>query len=103
MDCLYWLPMDYFLSKVLMWSATWPKQVQTLAEDFLVDYVQINIGSLALSANRNIRQIVEVYEEMEKKPKLMQLLKEISGDRNSKIIVFVETKKKVDDITKSIR
>lgn len=86
-----------------MWSATWPKQVQALAEDFLVDYVQINIGSLALSANRNIRQIVEVYEEVEKKSKLMALLKEISGDRNNKVIVFVETKKKVDDITKSIR
>lgn len=41
--------------QVLMWSATWPKQVQALAEDFLVDYVQINVGSLALSANRNIR------------------------------------------------
>lgn len=33
----------------------------------------------------------------------MALLKEIGSDRNNKIIVFVETKKKVDDITKSIR
>lgn len=27
--------------QVLMWSATWPKQVQALAEEFLVDYVQV--------------------------------------------------------------
>ncbi|KAF5304044.1 hypothetical protein FQA39_LY01829 [Lamprigera yunnana] len=89
--------------QVLMWSATWPKQVQALAEDFLVDYVQINVGSLALSANRNIRQIVEVYDDNEKEGKLLNLLKEIAADQNNKTIIFVETKKKVDDITKSIR
>lgn len=45
-----------------MWSATWPKEVQALAEDFLHDYIQINIGSLSLAANHNIRQHVEVME-----------------------------------------
>jgi ATP-dependent RNA helicase DDX5/DBP2 len=52
--------------QVLMWSATWPKEVQTLAEDFLNDYVQVNIGSLQLAANHNIMQIVEVCQEQEK-------------------------------------
>ncbi|XP_022910830.1 uncharacterized protein [Onthophagus taurus] len=89
--------------QVLMWSATWPKQVQALAEEFLVDYIQVNVGSLALTANHNIRQIVDVCEEHEKEGKLMNLLKEIGSDRNNKIIIFVETKKKVDDITKAIR
>ena len=37
-----------------------------LAEDFLVDYIQVNIGSLDLCANHNIMQIVEVCEEYEK-------------------------------------
>lgn len=27
--------------QVLMWSATWPKEVQALAEDFLNDYIQV--------------------------------------------------------------
>lgn len=27
--------------QTLMWSATWPKEVRKLAEDFLVDYVQV--------------------------------------------------------------
>ncbi|XP_044755295.1 DEAD-box ATP-dependent RNA helicase 20-like isoform X2 [Coccinella septempunctata] len=89
--------------QVLMWSATWPKQVQALAEEFLVDYIQVNIGGLALSANHNIKQIVDVCEENEKEEKLIKLLKEIGSDRLNKIIVFVETKKKVDDITKAIR
>lgn len=89
--------------QVLMWSATWPKQVQALAEEFLDNYIQINIGGLALQANHNIRQIVDVCEEHEKEAKICQLLKEICSDRNNKIIIFVETKKKVDDITKVIR
>ncbi|XP_012244482.1 uncharacterized protein LOC117164123 [Bombus vancouverensis nearcticus] len=89
--------------QVLMWSATWPKEVQALAEDFLSDYIQINIGSLTLAANHNIRQIIEICQEHEKETKLSGLLREIGKDRGSKMIIFVETKKKVDDITKAIK
>lgn len=55
--------------QVLMWSATWPKEVKKLAEDFLHDYVQINIGSLELSANHNIVQIIDVCRDNEKDQK----------------------------------
>ena len=55
--------------QLCMWSATWPKEVRRLAEDFLNDYVQINIGSLELCANHNINQYVEVCDEYEKEPK----------------------------------
>ncbi|KAF3852321.1 hypothetical protein F7725_005676 [Dissostichus mawsoni] len=55
--------------QTLMWSATWPKEVRQLAEDFLKDYVQINIGALQLSANHNILQIVDVCNDMEKEDK----------------------------------
>uniref|UniRef100_A0A1B6M409 RNA helicase n=1 Tax=Graphocephala atropunctata TaxID=36148 RepID=A0A1B6M409_9HEMI len=89
--------------QVLMWSATWPKEVQALAEDFLNDYIQINIGSLELAANHNIRQIVDVCQDSEKEMKLSKLLREIGQERGFKAIIFVETKKKVDDITKSIK
>lgn len=43
--------------QVLMFSATWPKEVKNLAEEYLNDYLQINIGSLNLSANHNILQV----------------------------------------------
>ncbi|XP_063363100.1 uncharacterized protein LOC134651918 isoform X2 [Cydia amplana] len=89
--------------QVLMWSATWPKEIQTLAEDFLNDYIKVNIGSLNLSANNNIKQIIEICEEHEKEHKLTNLLKEISSERDNKVIVFVETKKKVDDIARAVR
>lgn len=81
-----------------MWSATWPKEVKNLAEEFLHDYIQINIGSLNLSANQNILQIVDVCDDSEKDAKLIKLLSEIQTDRESKTIIFGETKKKVDDI-----
>ncbi|XP_017085327.1 ATP-dependent RNA helicase dbp2 [Drosophila eugracilis] len=94
--------------QVVMWSATWPKEVQALAGDFLNDYIQINIGSMSLSANHNIRQIVEICTEMEKPQRMVRLLKEITPSNNSanngnKIIIFVETKIKVEDILQIIR
>lgn len=58
--------------QTLMWSATWPKEVRQLAEDFLKDYVQINIGALQLSANHNILQIVDVCSDMEKEDKSVE-------------------------------
>lgn len=55
--------------QVLMWSATWPKEVKNLAEEYLVDYTQLNVGSLQLAANNNILQIVDVCMEHEKENK----------------------------------
>lgn len=89
--------------QVLMWSATWPKEVQALAEDFLGDYIMIRVGSLSLAANHNIRQIIQICQEEDKENRIIKLLKEIAADRTNKIIVFVETKKKVEDVLKLIR
>lgn len=63
----------------------------------------IRVGSLALAANHNIRQIVQICQEEEKETRIIKLLKDIAADRTNKIIVFVETKKKVEDVLKSIR
>ncbi|CAH1170014.1 unnamed protein product [Phaedon cochleariae] len=89
--------------QTLMWSATWPKEVQNLAQEFLKDYVQINVGSLQLSANHNILQIIDVCQEFEKETKLSTLLKEIMAEKENKTIIFIETKRKVDDITRKMK
>lgn len=34
--------------QTLLWSATWPKEVQSIAADFLTDYYQVTIGSREL-------------------------------------------------------
>ncbi|GAB6032664.1 putative ATP-dependent RNA helicase ddx17 [Chamberlinius hualienensis] len=89
--------------QTLMWSATWPKEVRNLAEEFLKDYVQVNIGSLQLSANHNILQIIDVCQESEKEVKLEKLLHEIMNEKDNKTIIFVETKRRVDDLTRRMR
>jgi len=89
--------------QTLMWSATWPKEVRILAEDFLNDYIQINVGSLTLAANHNILQIIDVCQENEKESKVQRLLDEIMSERECKTIIFAETKRKVDDLTRIMR
>ncbi|KAI4877534.1 hypothetical protein NFI96_015813 [Prochilodus magdalenae] len=89
--------------QTLMWSATWPKEVRQLAEDFLKEYVQINVGALQLSANHNILQIVDVCSDGEKEDKLLRLLEEIMSEKENKTIIFVETKRKCDDLTRRMR
>jgi len=90
--------------QVLMWSATWPKEVRQLAHDFLhKDYIHINIGAQDLSANHNILQIVDVCEEHEKETKLARLLEEIGSDQTAKMLIFTETKRKADELTRVMR
>lgn len=81
--------------QTLMWSATWPKEVRSLAREFLGKYVQINIGSEDLHANHNIRQHVEVIRDTDKYGRLVELLKDFG---KSKAIVFVETRRKADEL-----
>jgi ATP-dependent RNA helicase DDX5/DBP2 len=46
--------------QTLMWSATWPKEIQTICREFLTNAYQVTIGSLTTEANKNIKQIIEV-------------------------------------------
>ena len=64
--------------------------------------IQVNIGSMELTANHNIAQIVEVVSDFEKRGKLEQHLDKISAE-NAKVLIFVGTKRVADDITKYLR
>ena len=86
-----------------MFSATWPKEVRKLAEDFISNAMQINIGAQELRANPNIKQIVEVCQEADKQRRLREILGDIMRLRESKVIIFAETKKRVDAINKFIQ
>lgn len=92
--------------QVLMWSATWPKEVRNLAADFLGEnYIQLNIGSLELSANHNIRQTIKICGDSEKEEQLQSLLESIydSDKEVGKIIIFAETKARVESVARYIR
>ncbi|CAG9793788.1 unnamed protein product [Diatraea saccharalis] len=89
--------------QILMFSATWPKEVQYLAEDYLGEYVQVNVGSTELSANHNIKQHIHICEQEEKLNKFKSIMHDISGDGFGKILVFTNTKKFVDNLTMMLR
>jgi len=89
--------------QTLMFSATWPKEVRTLAADFQIDPVFLNVGSMELSANHNITQVVEIVDEYRKQHRLTELLQNCLNDPAPKVMVFVETKRKADDLTREMR
>ncbi|PKY01504.1 ATP-dependent RNA helicase dbp2 [Aspergillus campestris IBT 28561] len=86
-----------------MWSATWPKEVRQLASDFLNDYIQVNIGSMDLSANHRITQIVEVVSDFEKRDKMIKHMEKIMETKTNKVLIFTGTKRIADEITRFLR
>ncbi|KAK7265642.1 hypothetical protein RJT34_33264 [Clitoria ternatea] len=87
--------------QTLYWSATWPKEVETLARQFLRIPYKVIIGSPDLKANQSIKQVVEVLTDMEKYNRLIRLLKEVMD--GSRVLIFMETKKGCDQVTRQLR
>ncbi|KAF5957452.1 hypothetical protein HYC85_004677 [Camellia sinensis] len=87
--------------QTLYWSATWPKEVETLARQFLRNPYKVIIGSPYLKANQSINQVVEVVTEVEKYNRLIRLLKEVMD--GNRILIFMETKKGCDQVTRQLR
>lgn len=88
--------------QTVMWSATWPEEVRLLAQDFLVNHVQITVGSTELCANHNIHQIIQVCDEFDKEDQLIKNLQEIMADGNKRTLIFVATKAKVVSLVQSL-
>jgi len=78
--------------QTLMFSATFPREIQRLASDFLEsDYVFVSIGRVG-STNDFITQNIEYAEEGDKRDRLMRLLLDCEG----LTVIFVETKRGAD-------
>jgi len=89
--------------QTLMFSATWPKVVRELAHEFLQpDVVQVKIGAAELQASHNVCQEIQMVEEDQKEKAILKLLTE-STTSLARILVFVETKRKCDALTQSLR
>uniref|UniRef100_A0A0N5B741 RNA helicase n=1 Tax=Strongyloides papillosus TaxID=174720 RepID=A0A0N5B741_STREA len=79
-----------------MFSATFPKEIQMLAQDFLLpNYVFLAVGRVG-STSENISQKVVWVEENDKRSLLMDLLD--GGDSQALTLVFVETKRGASDL-----
>lgn len=79
--------------QTLMFSATWPVEVERIASDFLSNPIKITKGSNELSANKRVTQTVHVIDRNKKIDKLLEVLKENSKE---KTILFGLYKKSVD-------
>uniref|UniRef100_A0A3Q1C672 RNA helicase n=1 Tax=Amphiprion ocellaris TaxID=80972 RepID=A0A3Q1C672_AMPOC len=81
------------IRQTMMFSATFPKEIQILARDFLDDYIFLAVGRVG-STSENITQKVVWVEETDKRSFLLDLLNATGKD--SLTLVFVETKKGAD-------
>ncbi|CAH4030777.1 putative ATP-dependent RNA helicase Pl10 isoform X3 [Pieris brassicae] len=89
--------------QTLMFSATFPKQIQVLAQDFLYNYVFLAVGRVG-STSENITQKVVWVEEQDKRSFLLDLLnasnllQRAPSEDDQLTLVFVETKKGADQL-----
>jgi ATP-dependent RNA helicase DDX3X len=78
--------------QTMMFSATFPANIQRLASDFMRDYVFLTVGRVG-SASKDVSQTVEYVEEQDKMDALMKYLLTIE---DGLILIFVETKRACD-------
>lgn len=66
------MPTDH---QTLMFSATFPEQIQELARELLKNYIFITVGRVG-GANWDIKQFVHQVSQNEKRDKLVSILTE---------------------------
>jgi ATP-dependent RNA helicase DDX3X len=76
----------------LMFSATFPKEIQKLASEFLNNYVFLTVGRVGSTAEF----IVQKFEYIEEDNKLEYLMKLLADVGKEKCLIFVKTKKSAD-------
>jgi ATP-dependent RNA helicase DDX3X len=76
----------------LMFSATFPKNIQKLAQDFLNDYIFLTVGRVG-STTENITQQFESCTDYNKKDLLLQ---HVTRSKDGLTLIFVQTKKEAD-------
>jgi ATP-dependent RNA helicase DDX3X len=80
--------------QTMMFSATFPPNIQRLASDFLTDYIFLTVGRVG-SASKDVTQTVEYVEQNDKLETLMRFLLTVE---EGLILIFVETKRSCDYI-----
>lgn len=79
--------------QTLMFSATFPEEIQRMAGEFLKDYAFIAVGIIG-GACTDVKQEFVQCEKFEKRKKLTEILDE--ADNPAGTIVFVETQRNAD-------
>lgn len=88
--------------QTLLWSATWPPEVQQIAADFTDDAIQVTIGSNELTLNEDITHFIICCEPRERTSKLRNVLSDPEF-ANAKVLIFTGTKRSADELTLWLR
>lgn len=80
--------------QTLMFSATFPRDIQILAADFLRSYVFLSVGRVG-STSENIKQEVLWVDDYDKRPRLLEILR---SESSGLTLIFVETKRGADSL-----
>ena len=81
--------------QTLMFSATFPRDIQMLARDFLKEYIFLSVGRVG-STSENITQKVEYVEDVDKRSVLLDILHTHGAGLT---LIFVETKRMADSLS----
>lgn len=81
--------------QTLMFSATFPRDIQMLARDFLKDYIFLSVGRVG-STSENITQKIEYVEDGDKRSVLLDILHTHGAGLT---LIFVETKRMADSLS----
>ena len=85
-----------------MFSATFPKKMQTLAEGYLRGPIELIVGGRS-TIPKSVDVTVEVLPETEKFTRLMEILSDFyKDDTDARTLVFVEQQKSADDLLNRI-
>lgn len=85
--------------QTLMWSATWPIEIQQLANEFLKEFEFVAVDSETLKANPNIVQRFEFCQPFHKFSLLIDCINEVKqSHENARFLVFVNTKRRADQL-----
>uniref|UniRef100_A0A2C9L7A0 RNA helicase n=1 Tax=Biomphalaria glabrata TaxID=6526 RepID=A0A2C9L7A0_BIOGL len=86
--------------QTVMTSATWPPDVQRLADQYLTNPIKVFVGTLDLAAVHSVKQYVELVDEADKKMLLLTFINNMQ--KNDKAIVFVGKKIIADDVSSDL-
>lgn len=93
--------------QTLMWSATWPREIQQLARDFCRESpIKITVGHAEAQANPDIVQEIQVVTELDKRQRFFAWLRSVSppfGQPQPRILVFSDTKRGADAICRELK
>jgi ATP-dependent RNA helicase DDX46/PRP5 len=88
--------------QAVLFSATFPIKVETLAKKILKNPVEITAGGRSV-VGPEITQIIEIREEDSKLLRLLELLGEVHlSDDDARSLVFVERQEAADDIVRKL-